>query len=61
MSDLLTTSGGFGSLCDELAVGPHGINDLVFDLAPLVIKGGCQRSAPLRPDLTVMSGGKGAE
>ncbi len=57
MADLLTTSGSFGGLRDSLSVEAHDINDLVFDLAPVLLEGdGCQ-SPPIRPDLTVIPGG----
>ena len=58
MADLLTTSGGFRSLCDDLAVKPPDINDLVFDLAPMVLDGSRQQTEPVRPDLTVIPGGR---
>jgi Zn-dependent peptidase ImmA (M78 family)/transcriptional regulator with XRE-family HTH domain len=61
MADLLTTSGGFRALCNALGVSAHDINDLVFDLAPLVLPGDGRQSPPNPPDLTVIPGGKGAD
>src|ERR1017187_3909797 len=57
MSDLLTTPGGFGGLCRDLDVQPSGVNDLIFNLAPLVVRGEGQRSVPIRPELHVVDGG----
>jgi Zn-dependent peptidase ImmA (M78 family)/transcriptional regulator with XRE-family HTH domain len=58
MADVLTTSGGFGGLRDALSVEAHDINDLMFDLAPILLVGdGCQ-SPPIRPELTVIPGGR---
>jgi Zn-dependent peptidase ImmA (M78 family) len=58
MSDLWTTSGGFEDLCRQLAVEPHDVNDLVFQLSYVVMDGALQRSAPIRPSLQVIDGGK---
>src|SRR5208282_98144 len=57
MSDLLTTPGGFEGLCRDLAVESSGINDLVFNLGPLVFQGEGQLSVPVRPELHVVEGG----
>lgn len=57
MSDLLTTPQGFEGLCRDLAVDPSGINDLVFNLAPMVLRGEGQLSVPVRPELHVVDGG----
>jgi len=57
MSDLLTTSGGFEGLCHDLAVEPSGVNDLVFNLAPLVLRGEGHLSVPVRPELHIVEGG----
>ena len=57
MSDLLTTPSGFEGLCRDLAVEPSGINDLVFNLAPMVLQGEGQLSVPIRPELHVVEGG----
>lgn len=57
MSDLLTTAGGFEGLCKDLAVEPSGVNDLVFNLAPLVFQGDRQTSQPVRPELRLVDGG----
>ena len=53
MSDLWKIRHGFEELCRQLAVEPHDINDLVFNLAPFAIDGAGQLSAPRRPDLRV--------
>jgi Zn-dependent peptidase ImmA (M78 family)/transcriptional regulator with XRE-family HTH domain len=57
MSDLLTTPRGFEGLCRDLAVDPSGINDLVFNLAPMVLRGEGQLTVPIRPDLHIVEGG----
>jgi hypothetical protein len=44
-------------LCRELAVHPSGINELVFNLAPMVVRGEGQLSVPVRPELHVVEGG----
>jgi hypothetical protein len=49
MSDLWTISHGFEELRRQLAVQPHDINDLVFNLAPVVLEGDRQQSAPPTP------------
>jgi len=61
MSDLWSISGGFEELCSQLAVCPRDINDLVFNLAPVVVEGDGERSAPVRPDLRVFNGAKHPE
>ncbi len=60
MSDLWTISHGFEELRRQLAVQPHDINDLVFNLAPVVLEGDRQQSAPLHPKLRVLEGAKHA-
>jgi Zn-dependent peptidase ImmA (M78 family) len=60
MSDLWTISHGFEELRRQLAVQPHDINDLVFNLAPVVLQGDRQQSAPLHPKLRVLEGAKHA-
>jgi Zn-dependent peptidase ImmA (M78 family)/transcriptional regulator with XRE-family HTH domain len=58
MSDLWSISGGFDELRSELAVWPQDINDLVFNLAPVVVEGDGERTAPIRPNLRVFDGAK---
>ena len=58
MSDLWTIRHGFEDLCRELAVQPHDINDLVFNLAPVLVEGAGELSAPVRPELRVFDGAK---
>lgn len=54
MADVWTVRHGFEKLCAELAIQPHDVNDLVFNLAPIVLEGDRQRSAPLHPELRVV-------
>ncbi len=58
MSDLWTISHGFEELRRQLAVQPHDINDLVFNLAPVVLEGDRQQSGPLHPKLRVLEGAR---
>jgi Zn-dependent peptidase ImmA (M78 family)/transcriptional regulator with XRE-family HTH domain len=54
MVDLWTAEHGFEELCRQLAVRPDDVNDLVFNLAPIVVEGDRQQSAPIRPELRVL-------
>lgn len=56
MSDLWTIKRGFEDLCRDLAVQRHDINDLVFNLAPVLVKGSGELSAPARPELRLFEG-----
>lgn len=58
LSDLWTINRGFENLCEQLTVYPHDINDLVFNLAPVAVKGAGQSSPPVRPRLRVFEGTK---
>lgn len=58
MADLWTVNRGFEHLCEQLAVQPHDINDLIFNLAPLVVEGEGERTAPVRPELRLLEGFK---
>jgi Zn-dependent peptidase ImmA (M78 family)/transcriptional regulator with XRE-family HTH domain len=58
MSDLWTVKHGFEDLCAQLGVQPHDINDLVFNLAPVLLQGAGEGSAPVRPELRVFEGAK---
>ncbi len=52
---------GFEGLCRELVVEPSGINELVFNLAPMVLRGEGQLSIRVRPELRVVEGGPRAD
>jgi Zn-dependent peptidase ImmA (M78 family)/transcriptional regulator with XRE-family HTH domain len=54
MSDLWTRR-GFDELCRALAIGSHDVNDLVFNLAPVALRGAQQRTAPVRSHLRLIS------
>jgi hypothetical protein len=56
MADLLKTPGSFNGLCHELAVSSQDINNLVFNLAPTVVEGDQELSAPIRPPLRIVEG-----
>jgi Zn-dependent peptidase ImmA (M78 family) len=56
MSDLLTAPGGFENLCNDLGVSRSGINELMFNLAPIVVEGERRTSVPVRPQLHLING-----
>jgi Zn-dependent peptidase ImmA (M78 family)/transcriptional regulator with XRE-family HTH domain len=58
MTDLLTTPGEFETMCRDLCAQPPDINDLVFNLAPILVQGDSQLSAPVRPELRLIDGQK---
>ena len=59
MSDLWTRR-GFDELCRELAIQSHDVNDLVFNLAPVALRGARQRTAPVRSHLRLIADAKQA-
>jgi hypothetical protein len=61
MTDLLTTPGEFEAMCRQLAARAWDINDLVFNLAPVLLQGDRQLSAPMRPELRLIDGHQAAK
>ncbi|ACL42551.1 protein of unknown function DUF955 (plasmid) [Pseudarthrobacter chlorophenolicus A6] len=56
VNDLWNRPGGFEQLCNDLAVSAEDVNDLIFKLAPVGLRGSAQSSPPLRPNLRVVAG-----
>ncbi|SDR90901.1 helix-turn-helix domain-containing protein [Actinopolymorpha singaporensis] len=64
LADLRRTPGGFEQLCNDLAVVPDDVNELIFGLTPTVVSGGQFEHAEreggsrlTRADLKVLQGG----